>query len=145
MNYLKYLLNAPWTFLGIIHLLLCLPYKVEVREHALIFYSITCGLIHLYKPKVRGFVVGNIVTIRRNVPHNILEHELVHIDQCMRYPFIFYFLYVYELLRKGYWKNRFEVEAYTKTDTWPAEQLPLSILQNTKYPKWPEMRGARGK
>ena len=41
-----------------------------------------------------------------------LQHELMHVQQFKKYGFIrFLFLYTWESLKKGYHKNRFEVEA----------------------------------
>ncbi len=41
-----------------------------------------------------------------------VRHELQHIRQFMRYGMItFLFLYLWESIRKGYYNNRFEVEA----------------------------------
>ena len=44
-------------------------------------------------------------------------HELKHVEQFMRYGFLpFIFMYVVEYIRKGYWENRFEVEARAAED-----------------------------
>ena len=41
-----------------------------------------------------------------------LRHELKHVEQFRRYGYLrFLFLYAVESCRKGYWANRFEVEA----------------------------------
>lgn len=41
-----------------------------------------------------------------------LRHELCHIEQFRRYGFTkFILLYVWESIRKGYWQNKYEVEA----------------------------------
>ena len=41
-----------------------------------------------------------------------LRHELAHVEQFRRYGFLrFIGLYLMESLRKGYYRNRFEVEA----------------------------------
>lgn len=41
-----------------------------------------------------------------------LRHEMVHIEQFQRYGFFrFLFLYLAEWVRKGYYNNKFEVEA----------------------------------
>lgn len=44
-----------------------------------------------------------------------LRHELVHIEQFKKYGFVkFIFLYSWESAKKGYYKNKFEVEARSK-------------------------------
>lgn len=41
-----------------------------------------------------------------------LRHELKHVEQFLRYGFFWFLLwYAFESLRKGYYHNRFEVEA----------------------------------
>jgi len=44
-----------------------------------------------------------------------LQHELVHVEQFKKYGYIkFILMYTWELLKKGYYKNKFEVEARAK-------------------------------
>ena len=41
-----------------------------------------------------------------------LRHELVHVKQFLRYGFFpFIFMYLWESIKKGYYHNKFEVEA----------------------------------
>ena len=41
-----------------------------------------------------------------------LRHELVHVKQFLRYGFFpFIFMYLWESIKKGYYNNKFEVEA----------------------------------
>jgi len=45
-----------------------------------------------------------------------LKHELVHIDQFKRYgTWKFLWMYLRESIKKGYYNNRFEVEAREKS------------------------------
>lgn len=60
----------------------------------------------------RAKTCGNVILLGPNILKNDLEHELVHIRQGDRYPFIFPFLYYSELHTKGYKANKFEKEAY---------------------------------
>lgn len=96
---------------------------MQFAKDAVIFRCVTCGLVHVGFPKVRGFAIGNFAIVKGDEPSTIVDHELVHIEQYMRYPFIFGFMYLYEL-RKGYWNNRFEIEAYSRTNTWPDNRRP---------------------
>ena len=122
LQLLKYFFNAPYTLMGLFNVLLCFPYKMQFAKNAVVFHCLTCGLVHLGFPKVRGFAIGNIVVVRKSQSTKIVAHELVHVEQYMKYPLIFGFMYLYEL-RKGYWNNRFEIEAYSLTDTWPQKRL----------------------
>ena len=41
-----------------------------------------------------------------------LRHELVHVNQFLRYGFFpFIFMYLWESMKRGYYHNKFEVEA----------------------------------
>lgn len=43
---------------------------------------------------------------------NWLRHELVHVRQFLRYGFFpFIFMYLWESIKKGYYQNKFEIEA----------------------------------
>jgi len=65
--------------------------------------AITLGnTIHLYRTRKEHFL--------RN--ERWVKHELKHVEQFRRYGYIrFIFLYVAESIRRGYYNNRFEVEA----------------------------------
>lgn len=122
MHYVKYLLNFPWTLLGIVNLLFCLPYRISFKRDACVVTGLTCGLVHIYAYRAKGVTFGNLVVVRKNEPDCILEHELVHVEQFMRQPFIHQFLYMKEFLLKGYWNNPYEVEAYTRSNSWPGDR-----------------------
>lgn len=52
--------------------------------------------------------------------HTLRRHELVHIDQIERDgPTKFSFLYVIFLVRYGYWRNPYEIEAHSRGDEEP--------------------------
>jgi hypothetical protein len=58
--------------------------------------------IHLHNTSKQDFI-SNARWVR---------HEMVHIDQFRRYGNLkFALVYIFESIRKGYWNNRFEVEA----------------------------------
>jgi hypothetical protein len=57
-----------------------------------------------------------------------VRHEMVHIDQFRRYGNLkFVLLYIIESIRKGYWNNRFEVEA-RRAETNESIQLPQTEI-----------------
>ncbi len=65
-----------------------------------------------------AIVFGNTIHLHNTSEHEFLSnsrwvrHELVHIRQFREYGFLrFIWLYLLESLRKGYYNNRFEVEA----------------------------------
>ncbi|HKU18104.1 MAG TPA: hypothetical protein VJP80_02415 [Candidatus Saccharimonadales bacterium] len=63
---------------------------------------------------VRATTTGAIVLLGNKLMANDLEHELVHVAQYQREPFVHAFLYVFASLRHGYRNNKYEIEAYKK-------------------------------
>ncbi len=124
MNYLAYLLNLPWSLLGLCNAFFSIPVRIQIKKNALVFHSQCCGLVHFYAPKAKGVTLGNIIIVKKSAPQNITNHELIHIEQAMREPFLFQILYIVELLRKGYWKNKYEIEAYNRSNSWPPTNGP---------------------
>ena len=62
--------------------------------------------------RVRGFTLGNTVLLSDVSESNTYSHEIIHIKQFMRMPFIFPVLYCVESIRNGYRNNKYEEEAY---------------------------------
>ncbi len=65
-----------------------------------------------------AIVIGRTIHLHRTGREEFLQnkrwflHEMTHIDQFRRYGLLrFIVLYLWESLRKGYYNNRFEVEA----------------------------------
>lgn len=58
--------------------------------------------IHLYDTTAREFLQNE----------KWLKHELCHIRQFKRHGYVIFIIkYIWETIRRGYYKNRFEVEA----------------------------------
>lgn len=68
----------------------------------------------VFFPQVRGITFGNTILLGPLEEQNDLEHELVHVEQFLKWPLIFPLLYWWELLRNGYQHNKYEVDAYTR-------------------------------
>jgi hypothetical protein len=122
MNFLKvafaFLLNLPWMLLGILLALLSLPIKLRLHKKpfALIFTVRSFWWqtwLPMYKG-VRACTLGNVMLLGSKLLPNDLEHELIHVEQCERVPLFHPFLYVYQTLRYGYKKNKYEAEAYSR-------------------------------
>lgn len=60
----------------------------------------------------RAATIGHVVILGPSTRVGDLEHELVHVTQYCSAPLIFPFLYYFELFKKGYRNNKYEVEAY---------------------------------
>lgn len=112
-----FILNLPFTLTGIIALVLSGPYhfKLVYNPIALVFKvkSFWWGFSYINRKKARAMTIGHIILLGPKELKNDFEHEIIHVQQCERYPVIYPFLYLYELFKNGYKKNRFEDEAYT--------------------------------
>ena len=90
---------------------------VKVREHSWVARLAAKKL----RAKRVAMVLGNTIHLFNATKEELLEnkawlrHELVHVNQFAHYgyfPFMFY--YLLESIKKGYYKNRFEIEARSK-------------------------------
>ena len=61
---------------------------------------------------VRAVTIGHVILLGKKADGRDLEHELVHVKQYEAKPLIHPVLYYWELLKKGYRNNKYEVEAY---------------------------------
>lgn len=57
--------------------------------------------------------LGNVILLGPRLLDNDLQHELVHISQHEKAPFIHPLLNLVETLRYGYIHNKYEVQAYS--------------------------------
>ncbi len=127
MSLLVFILNLPLTLIGIVPLVLAVPYEVKLNKNpiAFIFKVKSFWWAFGFLKYARAMTVGHIILMGPRLLRNDLEHEIIHVKQCDRYPVIFPILYIYERIRKGYRQNRFEDEAYT---------LSKSIYEPRKNP-----------
>lgn len=112
-----FILNLPFTLIGIIPLVISGPqsFKLVYNPTAFVFKvkSFWWGFGYINRKKARAMTIGHIILLSPKELKNDFEHEIIHVRQCDRYPVIYPFLYLYELFKNGYRKNRFEDEAYT--------------------------------
>lgn len=115
---MNYLLNLPWTFLGLLCSLLSFPNKVTLnRNPRAIVISIQSFWWYAWLPGMKGaraMAIGNVVLLGPHILDKDLEHELVHTEQFNREPLIHPILYWCQSLRYGYRNNKYEKEAYDK-------------------------------
>jgi len=119
MEVASFILNLPWTIVGLLGSLLSVPYKVQLHKKpfAIIIYvkSYWWRTWRTSQKGVRGSTNGCVITIGKTLDEHDLEHELIHVDQARRQPFVFPFLYLLENHKHGYRKNKYEIEAYSKS------------------------------
>lgn len=117
---MKLLLNFPWSLFGILLAIISLPKKLRFSKNPkAIIFNIQSFWWYTWLPRMKGvraMAMGNIVLLGKNILDNDMEHELVHVEQFEREPFIHPFLYQYQNLVYGYKENKYEKEAYLKAD-----------------------------
>ncbi len=118
-RYLAFILDFPITLAGIALAFASIPtsMRFDLNHLAFVFKVKSFWWALGANSFARGTALGHVVCLGPREQHHDLEHELVHVEQCIRAPFLHPFLYRYELLRKGYQNNKFEIEAYTKSDS----------------------------
>jgi uncharacterized protein YhfF len=118
MKLIAFILNIPWTLVGLICAIISIPYKISIStKPAAVVFNVKTFWWYAWLPKakfVRGMAIGNIVLLGPRVLPKDLEHELVHVEQFERFPLIFLFLYELENIRHGYRNNKYEKEAYER-------------------------------
>ena len=111
---IKYILNIPYTLIGIIISVLSFPKKIVFlkRPLSLIFYVKNMWWRFGYLKGARAITLGNIVILGPKIEEFDLGHEITHVYQYLKYPLIFPVLYYVELFKNGYKDNKFEKEAF---------------------------------
>lgn len=59
--------------------------------------------------------LGNVILLGPRILKNDIEHELVHVQQHQREPFIHPILSAIETAKYGYKESKYEKEAYSKS------------------------------
>ncbi len=118
MKFLALILNLPWTLIGLIGAVLSMPtgVKISMKPFALIFRVKSFWWLD-WIPAYRGaraLANGNVVQLGPLADEKDLVHELIHVQQYEREPFVHFFLYSLESARHGYRNNKYEQEAYSK-------------------------------
>jgi len=110
---MRIILNLPYTILGLLLALFSLPKNIKINRKPLVFILNVRRLWWEfgYLKNMRAFAFGNTVVLGPKIKEGDLRHEIIHVKQFIKYPFIFPFLYYKELILKGYKKNKYEKEA----------------------------------
>jgi predicted TIM-barrel fold metal-dependent hydrolase len=109
-----FILNIPYTFIGLIVGIVSIPMSVEFRKnpYAIVLKIKRFWWVFGYMKNARAMAIGHTVLLSPKIEDRDLEHELVHVQQHERMPIIQPILYYIELFRKGYRNNKYEDEAY---------------------------------
>lgn len=118
MKFIAFIFNLPWTILGILLSVISIPYKVTFDKKflAIIFYVKSFWWYSWIpgKKKVRAMANGHTIQLGPLEQEGDVAHELIHVEQAIREPFIHPFLYQLETMKVGYRKNKYEDEAYSR-------------------------------
>ncbi len=113
---LGFILNIPYTVIGLIMGLISFPNKIYFKKkpYAFILNIKKFWWAFGYMKNARAMAIGQVVLLSPSLEANDLEHELIHVRQYERAPIIHPILYLFELKKNGYKNNKYEIEAYAK-------------------------------
>jgi hypothetical protein len=121
MQLLTFILNLPWSLALLVASIFSFPTRVKFHRSPLaVVVYVRSFWYYRWVPSqkgVRAMTLGNVILLGPRLLKNDLEHELVHIKQHQREPFIHPILNQIETFRRGYRKNKYEDEAYTTTNS----------------------------
>lgn len=122
MKVIAYILNIPWTLIGLLLALVSIPKRIRFIDGAVVFNVRSfwwANLIwYMRGHKVRGITNGNVISLGPLEEENDLRHELIHVQQYMRLPLVYPFLYAVEVIKHGSSpENKYEGEAYQKSNS----------------------------
>ena len=109
-----FILDLPFTIIGLVPVVLSEPYSLTLNKnpYALVFKVRKLRGLFGVPKKTRAATIGHTILLGPRELKNDFEHEIIHVKQTEKYLVIYQPLYLYETLRHGYRKNRFEDEAY---------------------------------
>lgn len=110
------LVNLPWTLLALFCALISYPQSFKILSSALAIQVYSLKWIDLLsgRRETKGFTLGNMILISPKADSGTLPHELIHITQFQKYPFVFPILYLIEHFKNGYKNNLYEIQAYNQ-------------------------------
>jgi len=116
MKFAAFILNLPYTLVGMLLAISTILKKITLnRQYLAIIFS--TNSVWWFTKNARALTIGHVVVLTKKQERNDLEHELIHVQQKIRQPFIQPLLYTIENLRHGYQNNKYEIEAYSKSNS----------------------------
>jgi hypothetical protein len=83
MKAVGYILNAPWTLVGVVVALVSVPTRVRFMNGAIVFNVRSAWWKNLHrtmrKMNVRAWTHGNVISLGPLEEKNDLAHEFVHV------------------------------------------------------------------
>lgn len=119
MGLIKFVLNLPWTVVGFLGSILSIPTAMSVsRKPFALVINVKSFWWYSWLPGmngIRGMANGNVVQLGPTADKADLAHELIHVEQYSREPFVHPFLYAVQSSMFGYKNNKYEREAYSRS------------------------------
>ena len=116
MQYIAFILNIPWTIVGLVVTVVSIPTKASFhRDPLAIIFNVKSFWWYKWLPSrqgARAMANGHTIQLGPLVQKGDLEHELMHVQQAIREPLIHPLLYLLQNIRYGYRNNKYEKEAY---------------------------------
>ena len=123
------MLNLPWTIVGLLAAVLSIPTGIGWSSDPIaIVINVRSFWWYAWVPSlhgVRALTDGHVILLGPHLLPHDLEHERIHVRQAIRLPFVFPFLNASQNFTNGYRHNKYEVEAYTKSDSQYLERQPI--------------------
>ena len=122
---MRFLLNLPYTIIGLFLGLTCIPIRTEWHKNppAIIMPVKSFWWAMWIWRGARAATIGHVILLSPKTEPGDLEHELVHVAQYIRAPLIHPLLYFINRIRYGYRNNPYEEEAYRGADNRYAERF----------------------
>ncbi len=109
------LLNTPWSLIGLCAATISIPYKIQISHKPFVVIFFVRSFWWRRVKRVRASAIGSVILCGPLLEEHDIEHELVHVEQMNREPFIHPLLYLIESLKYGYRNNKYEIEAYDRS------------------------------
>lgn len=87
MKFSATVLNTPWKLVGLVFALISIPESLKLDKDNYAFITSVRKLWWMSK-KVRAAHIGQVVILSGEIKAHDLEHELVHVKQALREPFL---------------------------------------------------------
>ena len=117
MRIIAFILNLPWSFLGLLIGAISLPrsLKLDYKKFVLVIKVRQLWLSGLIiGRKVKGLTMGNVMMLSDASISATYSHEMTHIKQFRKIPLLFPLFYCLEFVKNGYRQDQYEKEAYKK-------------------------------
>ena len=109
------LLNGVWSLAAFCAAIISVPHAIQIHRRPFAFIIWVRSFWWRRAKRLRASAIGSVILCGPLLEEGDISHELVHVEQHYRKPFIYPFLYFYESMKYGYRNNKYEIEAYARS------------------------------